>query len=312
MKYNNSKQSNEKSDKVDSYILDQSKIGVASNVGSSAMAEAYRLSKRITMDRLEKEDQENMDILKKLESSDVLVIDGTYDHIHLVLQHIELPFIQITQDQAKQIKFRPDQTVFVNCPRAFDSELARQLATFVFEGGQLITTDWALKNVIEVGFPGLIEYNKRATADDVVRIEVIDTSDEIIKGFLDEETDPVWWLEGSSYPIKILDAKVQIVMRSKELGEKYGEEPVIVKFNHGKGIVYHMISHFYLQRTETRDKKHESTASEYAKTIGASKNTVSMMKESIANYGQVQSANTSAEFISRAILNQKKRFRDNK
>ena len=42
--------------------------------------------------------------------------------------------------------------------------------------------------------------------------------------------------------------------------EKYGDESVIISFLNGKGIVYHMISHFYLQRTETRDARHKAKA----------------------------------------------------
>ncbi|MCG3225218.1 MAG: hypothetical protein H7647_12180, partial [Candidatus Heimdallarchaeota archaeon] len=66
----------------------------------------------------------------------------------------------------------------------------------------------------------------------------------------------------SSYPIEILDKKnVKVLVYSNELKTKYGESPVIVEFEHGDGKVIHMISHFYLQRTETRDKKDKMAAS---------------------------------------------------
>ena len=75
---------------------------------------------------------------------------------------------------------------------------------------------------------------------------------------MDQEKDaaPVWWLEGSSYPIEILDKKkVKVLVRSEELKRRYKHDPVIISFEYGKGVVYHMISHFYLQRSETRTKK---------------------------------------------------------
>ena len=50
-------------------------------------------------------------------------------------------------------------------------------------------------------------------------------------------------------------SKVKVLVRSDELKRRYGDDPVIVSFEWGKGIVYHMISHFYLQRSETRTKK---------------------------------------------------------
>ena len=46
-----------------------------------------------------------------------------------------------------------------------------------------------------------------------------------------------------------------MLVRSDELKRKYKHDPVIISFEWGKGIVYHMISHFYLQRSETRTKK---------------------------------------------------------
>ena len=283
--------------------------------GDAKMKKAYELANTLLRDRLKAEDAENIDLLNEVKESDIVCINGTYDHIHLVLKHLRIPFLQINHDQLKNLDLRPEQTVFVNCASGFPPDAARKLATFVAQGGQLITTDWALKNVLEVAFPGVVRYNQKATADEVVRIEVLDREDPVIAGFLDEEADPVWWLEGSSYPIEILDKeKVKVLMRSKELGEKYGEDAVIIRFEHGEGTVYHMISHFYLQRTETREAKQQMKASEYSGKKGASKATQMAWEAAEAadkslDYGTVQSANTSAEFVSRAILKQKKKFK---
>ncbi|MHA2278749.1 MAG: hypothetical protein ACXAC2_23470 [Candidatus Kariarchaeaceae archaeon] len=278
------------------------------------MKKAYELASSLIRDRLETEDKENIDILDEMTSDDVVVVEGQYDHIHLVLQHSKIPFKRVDQTQLSQIELRSDQTVFVNCTGTFDSDLARKLNTFVNSGGQLITTDWCLRSVLEPGFPGYVEYNNSATSDEVVRIEIVDKDDPVLKGFLDEETDPQWWLEGSSYPIKVLNKnKVSILIKSKQIKEKYGEEPVVVRFNHGDGVVYHMISHFYLQRTETRDAKQSMGASMYSMAKGSSAKTADMYKmaeeDYDLNFGEVQSANTSAEFVSRALLSQKKKFR---
>lgn len=280
------------------------------------MKDAYELGSRLVRDRLEAESKENLELLDEIDKNDVIVVPGTYDHIHLVLKHSDIPYLEVSPDMLSSTKFRPDQTIFVNCASNFPSESARALAGFVASGGQLITTDWALQNVLEVAFPSKVRYNKKPTADEVVRVELLDRDDPVLKGFLDEEADPVWWLEGSSYPIEILDKKeVKVLMRSKELGEKYGEDAVIVRFEHGEGVVYHMISHFYLQRTETRDKKQEMKSSSYSAMKGASKETQEIfeaaeMENSDLNYGVVQSASTSSEFVNRALINQKKKFMD--
>lgn len=272
------------------------------------MEEAYELANEMVREKLNREDRTNIRILDDLTKNDIIVVNGTYDHISQVLTSLKIPFAEIDQNQLMQADLKPHQTIFVNCASGFMPEAARKLATFVEAGGQLITTDWALRNVIEVAFPNTIAYNDKATADEVVRVEVVDKKDSVVLGFLDEKADPVWWLEGSSYPIKVLDKeRVKILIRSKELKEKYGEEAVVVRFEHGKGTVYHMLSHLYLQRTETRDKRQEASASEYFSDKGASEETKLKAAGSTVTYGQVQSANTTSDFVSRIIIKQKRK-----
>ena len=84
-----------------------------------------------------------------------------------------------------------------------------------------------------------------------------------------DAADPRWWLEGSSYPIRILDKEqVRVLITSRELGEKYGEEPVAVLFNFGKGDVFHMISHYFLQWPKFRNARHQRSAASYAEDKG--------------------------------------------
>ena len=279
------------------------------------MDAAYKVSKQLVRERMERENPEDVEILDSITESDIVCVRGTYDHIHLVLNAIGVPFAHITPEQLLRMDLKPEQTVYVNCPSSFPAEAARKLSGFVEAGGMLITTDWALKHVIEVAFPNTVRYNGRASGDEVVSVEIVDKNDDILKGFIDQEKDaaPVWWLEGASYPIKILNkAKVKVLVRSDELKRKYGADPVIISFEWGKGIVYHMISHFYLQRSETRTQKQATGASAYAKSQNVSITTMNMFEEMEQmnpqlNYGVIQSAATSSEFVSRALVKQKKR-----
>ena len=114
---------------------------------------------------------------------------------------------------------------------------------FVEQGGSLFTTDWALRHVLEPAFPGVVSYNDRPTADAVVRVEVADHDNPFLKGAMEDGDDPLWWLEGSSYPIVIEDPdRVQVLIRSAELRDQWGEDPVAIAFAHGEGEVFHMIS----------------------------------------------------------------------
>ena len=288
--------------------------------GATEMKAAYKVSNQLVRERMERENPEDIAILDTVTGSDIICVRGTYDHIHLVLAAIEVPFDHVSPDQLMKMELKPEQTIYVNCPSSFPKNAALKLRSFVEEGGMLITTDWALKHVIEVAFPGTVKFNGNCSGDEVVSVEIVDKEDEILKGFIDQEKDaaPVWWLEGSSYPIEVLDKKkVKVLVRSDELKRRYKADPVIISFEWGKGIVYHMISHFYLQRSETRTQKQSTSASSYAKAQGASDATVAMYEEMDEfspqmNYGAVQSAATSSEFVSRALVKQKRRFMSKK
>eukprot|EP00386_Alphamonas_edax_P005404 GDKI01017396.1.p1 GENE.GDKI01017396.1~~GDKI01017396.1.p1 ORF type:complete len:397 (-),score=91.71 GDKI01017396.1:20-1210(-) len=285
--------------------------------GDAAMKTAYEAANHIVRERISKGNKEDINILDGLKDEDIVCVDGTYDHIHQVLEALGLPFQRVTQDQFALMPLRPDQTVYINCACEFPLHAAQKAETFVRGGGQLITTDWALKNVLEAGFPGYVRFNEMPTGDEVVQIQVRDREDDVCRGFLAEtsEAEPVWWLEASSYPIQVLNTeKVKVLVASRELKERYGDDPVIIKFEHGEGTVYHMISHFYLQRAEARNKKHAQTAEAYmceqnlsADTAERVRNITSKADTPSINYGQVQSAAASSEFVSRVVISHKQR-----
>lgn len=284
-------------------------IGFGSITTHGQMDQAYKLANEMVREKLRREDSNNIRILNELKSDDIIVVDGSYDHIHLVLESLMIPFRSISHEQLLDAKLNPEQTIFINCSASFPDEANRKLEAFVAEGGLLITTDWALVHVIQQAFPNTIAHNKLVTGDEVVGIEIVEKTDSLLSGFLDEKSDPVWWLEGSSYPIRILDKeKVKVLIRSNEMGKKYEDDAVVVSFTHGKGLVYHMISHFYLQRTETRDGKQDLAASEYFKDKGASEENINKAKGTTLKYGEIQSANTSADFVSRMIIKQRKKM----
>ncbi len=271
------------------------------------MKDSYEVSSWYAKTKLRDEEPEMAAALDEVEESNVIVVQGGYDNCELVLRLADIPHVVIPERAAKTVSYRPDQTVFINCPGNISDKAIRKLVTFVREGGLLITTDWALQNVLEKGFPDKVKYNQRATGDEVVRITVKDPENPIVKGFLEADGDPLWWLEGSSYPIEILDKKnVKVLVYSNELKTKYGESPVIVEFEHGEGKVIHMISHFYLQRTETRDKK-DTMASSTAVEGKYYDMAPEAMKEKFKaiDTASFKSAQSSVDFIQKNIAAQK-------
>ena len=275
------------------------------------MKQAYRVARELLRDRVRSSSPETLEILEQVRQADVVVIEGSYDRIQDVLETAGMPFSQVNPERFDKSELRPDQIVFVNCPGSLSPAGLRKLEAFVREGGFLFTTDWALRNVLEPAFPGFVEFNDRPTGDEVVRIELLDRADPMLKTVLDANDDPQWWLEASSYPIRVLsEEKVKVLIRSKEIEQRHGESPVLVTFNYGEGTVYHMISHFYLQRTETRTARHAASSMEYVAGKGVEQAVMWKYRELGAEEittGQLESALASNTIILGALLRHKTR-----
>ena len=229
------------------------------------MSTAYRVAQEMIKDKLKDVDEDMAAEFEELGQSEVIVSLGVHDYIEQVFNGIGLKHNLINPQQFEKIDLDPDKIIFINCPGNVTSKGLRNLVTFVEKGGFLFTTDWALRHVIEPGFPGYIKYNNRPTSDEVVRVDILAEEDPFLQSLIGPNDDPQWWLEGSSYPIEILNHKeVDILIKSKEIEKKYGESAVFVTFDYGKGKIYHMISHFYLQRAETRTARHAKSGAEYA------------------------------------------------
>ena len=230
------------------------------------MSTSYKIAQEMIKDKLRDVDENMADKFDNLKKSDIIVSLGEHDTIEKVFSGIGVNYKLIDPSYFESIYLDPEKIVFMNCPGKVSIKGLKNIVDFVDEGGFLFTTDWALKHVIEPGFPGYIEYNNQPTLDDVVRVEILTENDPFLQSLLGPNDDPQWWLEGSSYPIKVVDnKKVEILVKSKELEDKYGESSVFVSFDYGKGKVYHMISHFYLQRAETRTARHKKGGEEYTK-----------------------------------------------
>jgi len=229
------------------------------------MGTAYKVAQEMIKDKLKDVDRDMATEFDELKQSDIIVSKGEYDFIEQVFKGIGLKHNRVYPQQFEDIDLDPEKIIFINCPGRVTTKGLRNLVTFVENGGFLFTTDWALKYVIEPGFPGYIEHNNRHTRDEVVRVEIITDDDPFLQSLIGPNDDPQWWLETSSYPINIINKKeVDILIKSKEIEEKYGESAVFITFDYGKGKVYHMISHFYLQRAETRTARHKKSGKEYA------------------------------------------------
>jgi len=269
---------------------------------------AYKAAAHITREQLRRDAPERARALDAVKQSDVVVVAGEYDHVEAVLEALEVPHTVIGTRDVERLDLRSEQLLIVNCPGVVSAAAITRIRAFVEAGGSLFTTDWALKHVLEPAFPGVLAFSRAPTPDDVVRIEVRDAENIYLQGVLDGQDDPQWWLEASSYPISIVDTKrVEVLISSRELGEKYGEAPVAVWFRWGEGDVFHMISHYYLQRTELRTARHGSSAGAYFAEKGMEVSPAMCQDLEGLCLADVESAKPSAAFMSNVIIEKQRR-----
>jgi len=120
---------------------------------------------------------------------------------------------------------------------------------------------------------------------------------------MDGADEPRWRLEGSSHPIEILDrSRVHVLITSRELGSRYGEPAVAVLFRWGDGEVFHMISHYDLQRTELRSDRQRAAASGYF----AEKGMAAPDGLGDLSVGDVESAATSSRLLANVVAAKKR------
>jgi len=281
------------------------------------MSKAYKVAQEMLKDRLKDVDESMAKEFDEINESDVVIVRGQYDFIEQVFSGIGLKHKTIGAGNLGSIELNPEQIVFINCPGNVGPRGLRKLVKFVESGGFLFTTDWALKHIIEPGFPGYIKYNGRSTADEVVRVEILSEEDPFLKSLIGENDDPQWWLEGSSYPIQVLDRdKVEVLVKSKDIKQRYNDSAVFVSFDHGQGKIYHMISHFYLQRAETRTERHKNKGSDYLTEklvmddMRASK--YKTMGADDANLAEVEAAYSSSSLMNKVLWDKKRRVKEKK
>ena len=283
---------------------------MAGGAGGERQRRAYAAASRLARDRMAIEEPLAAEALAAIEGSDIVVVPGTYDHVEQVLDALDLPYVVVHPGQLGAAGLHPGQLLVVNCPGQLPRADLSHVGEFVAAGGTLFSTDWALRHVIEPVFPGVLAYNQRPTADAVVRVEVLDADSPYLAGVMDDNDDPQWWLEASSYPITVLDPKrVRVLLRSRELAERWGEEAVAVTFDHGQGEVFHMISHYYLQRTDLRSRRHLAAASDYWAEKGVVMDADTAAVADDLMLGEVESGYSSARLFANVASEKKRRQR---
>jgi hypothetical protein len=251
-------------DYIHGWYIDRRHTRLARARFQDEMAQAYEATAEVVRESLAEEAGET-----PFQGGDLLVTLGNYDKVQQVLDHLQLPYRTTPCNVVHELPLRADQVLIVNCPGQFTADDLEAIRKFVLVGGTLITTDWALQTTVEPAFPSTIQYNNRPTDDDVVAVSWVHPDSPYTRGVEVPGQTISWWLEGHSYPIRVVDPHVTVLVRSKEMGEKYGEDALVVTFAYGEGRVFHLTSHYYLQRSQgDKTVKEKEAGGEGAAVLG--------------------------------------------
>ena len=184
-----------------------------------------------------------------LQKARILVVTGAWDHVEKVLDHLRIPATTLRAQELKKAGLNPNQVVLVNCEGNVDADSAERLQWFVNVGGYLMSTDWAVTKTIHDCFPGRVaQFPGSSTGNDVVVVEEARPGNPFTRGVFDQAPALQWWLEVQAFPLLVTwPERVEVIVDSRAMKQRYGASPMAVTFRYGLGKVVHSVSHFYLQ-----------------------------------------------------------------
>ena len=247
--------------------------------------------------------------LARVQSGEVAEVTGSFDHVGRVLRATGVPFTSVAPQAVEQIDWERLQVLWINCPGDGIGETAlRRIAQWVREGGHLGTTDWALRHVIERAFPDKVRHNGRSIHDCVVPVEPAPGEHPLLDGFREDGRVPRWWIEASSFPCEVIDPAVRVLVRSAEVGARWGADAIVVEWDEGGGKVVHLVSHLYLQRSETRTARDREGAASYLQSLGVAAPRAAALAEEAGdlNAAELKSAFTASGLAASLLIEKKK------
>jgi hypothetical protein len=189
----------------------------------------------------------NPGVLDGATKESIIEIKGEWDDCAHALRTFGLPYTRVNAKKLSETNLNNTKIIVVNCEGHLPMEAILQLRRFVAMGGYLLTTDWALQNVVDKAFPGIIEWNEGYYTDGNVN-KIVDAVVVADDPALTAGTPPVghWQLVKKSQIVRILKTDtVKVLARSRQMREDPdGLGILAVTFGYGNGRVMHLVGHF--------------------------------------------------------------------
>ncbi len=191
--------------------------------------------------------------------SELLVVDGQYDHMENVLHALRVPFTRvdpISLIQPGRTDLDRFKVIFWNCGDPLAEGLMRRfrprLREWIRKGGYLFTTDWAIAQILSPMFQTQIATSGGSKALNNEVVLHIQPSREnadhpLLKGVFLRRARGQWWLERASFDIIVRDRRaVKVLIEAPQLERAYRRDPAVaITFEHGRGRVLHVLGHYF-------------------------------------------------------------------
>ena len=173
----------------------------------------------------------------------IVEVAGRWDHADKTLTSFGIPFSHIKSRDLSESILSGCKVLVINCAGEIRRDKLQLIRDFVSRGGYLLSTDWALDNMLSNTFPGTVVWNKAVNKIDIYDARYVSPDAVLARHTVARSR---WKLDESSHLVRILSDRVRLLVASSQLAL---EDPdhlgaLAVEFPFGRGYVLHMVGHF--------------------------------------------------------------------
>ncbi len=174
----------------------------------------------------------------------VIEVKGRWDDSGRTLRALGIQYERVGSGDLEDMSFDNVKVLVVDCAGSVPRASLQRIRDFVARGGYLLTTDWALDNLVEKAFPGYIEYDRKRNAEAIYDAYVVNPEPVL---FANAVTNAHWKMDEASHLLRVVKpGSVRVLARSRKLEKEdpAGQGVLAVTFPFGKGYVMHTVGHF--------------------------------------------------------------------
>ena len=183
----------------------------------------------------------------------LLVVRGQWDDSTKPLHSLGLKFQSVKTRELSASSLTKYRAVIIDCAGELPKPAFQKIRDFVSAGGYLLTTDWALQNVLEPAFPGIVQWNRDNSDGVITDAFIVDNESSLLTGLSGRRF--TWKLDRMSQCVRIVDpSRVHLIARSSRLslqdpqlrvlGDPLMAGALALEFSFGRGKVLHLVGHF--------------------------------------------------------------------